>query len=201
MSSTPADSSLEVLLEKLRQGDTAAASELFHTYEPTLRMVVRRQLSANLRAKFDSVDIVQSVWADVLHRFRYASWKFKDADHLRGFLVTAARNRFIDRYRQHRAALEREQSLAANSGEAAIPCHQPRPSEEAQANDLWHQMLDLCPAQHHELLELKRQGLPLAEIAQRTGLHESSVRRIIYDLARKLAFKQGNSSSDDKVTR
>ena len=29
--------------------------------------------------------------------------------------------------------------------------------------------------------------MPLAEIAERTGLHESSVRRILYDLAKRLA--------------
>jgi RNA polymerase sigma factor (sigma-70 family) len=150
--------------------------------------VVRKQLSGDLRAKFDSADIVQSVWADVLQGFQSSDWKFANASKLRGFLVTATRNRFIDRYRQHRNALQHEQPLARDSSEAAIPCQQPRPSEEAQANDLWRQMLDLCPTQHRPLLELKRSGLPLAEIAERTGLHESSVRRILYDLARKLAF-------------
>ena len=48
-------------------------------------------------------------------------------------------------------------------------------------------MLALCSPAHHELLRLKRQGLRLAEIAARTGLHESSVRRILYDLARRYA--------------
>ena len=41
---------------------------------------------------------------------------------------------------------------------------------------------------HREILILKRQGLPLAEIAARTGLHEGSIRRILYDLARRLAI-------------
>ena len=47
--------------------------------------------------------------------------------------------------------------------------------------------MDLCPPAHREMLELKRQGIPLAEIAERTGLHESSVRRILYELAKRLA--------------
>jgi DNA-binding IclR family transcriptional regulator len=34
---------------------------------------------------------------------------------------------------------------------------------------------------------LTRQGFSLGEIAARTGLHESSVRRILYELARKFA--------------
>jgi RNA polymerase sigma-70 factor (ECF subfamily) len=51
-------------------------------------------------------------------------------------------------------------------------------------------MLALCPPAHHELLRLKRQGLGLAEIAARTGLHESSVRRILYNLASRYAESQ-----------
>ena len=50
---------LQALLTKLSQGETSAAGEVFRAYEPILRMVVRRQLSDRLRAKFDSMDIVQ----------------------------------------------------------------------------------------------------------------------------------------------
>ena len=68
------------------------------------------------------------------------------------------------------------------------------PSEVARGNELWDQLLALCPPAHHELLNLKRQGLPLAEIAARTGLHPSSVRRILYDLAKRLAVAQASGS-------
>ncbi|HME92419.1 MAG TPA: hypothetical protein VKE49_13400, partial [Myxococcaceae bacterium] len=90
------------MLDKLCTGDVAAAEQVFLAYEPYLRMVVRRQLSARMRAKFDSVDVVQSIWADVLRGFRDADWRFKDEAHLKAFLVKATRNRFLDRLRQHR---------------------------------------------------------------------------------------------------
>jgi len=51
-------------------------------------------------------------------------------------------------------------------------------------------MLALCPPAHQELLRLRREGVPLAEIAARTGLHPGSIRRILRDLARKMAFKR-----------
>jgi RNA polymerase sigma-70 factor (ECF subfamily) len=179
------DAALELLLDKLCHGDTAAAEQVFRAYEPYLRVVVRRLLREQMRAKFDSVDVVQSVWADVLQGFREAGWRFSNARQLRAFLIKATRNRFIDRVRQHRAAVERERPLAASGVAAAVP--DPRPSEVAQAEELWEQMLALCPPAHHELLRLKREGRPLAEIAERTGLHPSSVRRILYDLAKRLA--------------
>jgi RNA polymerase sigma-70 factor (ECF subfamily) len=147
-------------------------------------------LPAWLRPKFDSVDIVQSVWADLLNGFRDAGWRIRDAAHLRAFLVKVTRNRFIDRYRQHRHAREREQRLSECSPAQAPVAADPRPSDEARADELWQQMLALCPPEHHELLRLKRQGLSLDEIAAPTGLHPSSVRRILYELARRMAIRK-----------
>ena len=52
---------LDLLLEQLTSGDTVAAEQVFRAYEPYLRMVVHRRLSPEMRSKFDSLDIVQSV--------------------------------------------------------------------------------------------------------------------------------------------
>jgi RNA polymerase sigma-70 factor (ECF subfamily) len=183
---------LDDLLEQFRSGDDAAAAELFRTYEPYLRKVVRRQLPRQLRAKFDSQDVVQSVWAQVLARFRDANWKFASPAQLRAFLATVTRNRLTDRIRHFHAALERERSLAEMCPTGLPAAAQPRPSELVRADDLWERMLALCPAEHHQLLRLRRQGLSLGEIAARTGLHEGSVRRILRKLARQLAFEADN---------
>lgn len=51
-------------------------------------------------------------------------------------------------------------------------------------------MLKACPPAHHQLLEMKRAGASLAEIAERTGMHESSVRRILYQVARDVARRR-----------
>lgn len=176
-------------LTKLCSGDEAAAAQAFLKYEPFLRKAVRRHLPPPLQAKFDSGDIVQSVWGDVLTGFRDAGWRFASVAHLRAFLLKATHNRFIDRLRQHRQAMSGAERALPEEVEAA-PSAQPRPGEAAEAEDLWEQMLHLCPPEHHEMLWLKRQGHTLAEIAARTGLHGDSVRRILRTLARQLAFAQ-----------
>jgi RNA polymerase sigma factor (sigma-70 family) len=181
---------LDKLLARLCSGDSAAAEQVFLAFEPYLRKVVRRHLPAPLRAKFDPADIIQSVWADVLHGFRKAGWRFIDADHLRGFLFIATRNRLIDRIRQHQKALDREEPLGEGDQRHEFASAQPRPSEVVQAGDLWEQILAHCPPEHRPIPELRRQGYSLAEIAERTGLHPDSVRRILRTLARKLAFEQ-----------
>ena len=195
------DDHLDELIARLNEGHLDAAERVFLAYEPYLRMAVRRQLSGPLRAKLDSMDIVQSVWADVLSRFRESGWRFADRAHLGAFLKKLAYHRLIDRHRTHRRAIERERPLGEARIEDLPGTAQPRPSEVAQGRELWEQMLDRCPPAHRELLRLKRQGLPLAEIAARTGLHEGSVRRILYDLARRLAASQGRPGRPEGPAR
>jgi RNA polymerase sigma-70 factor (ECF subfamily) len=178
--------SLESLLEALSSGDPEAAEQALATYEPYLRKVVRRLLPARLRPKFDSIDVVQSVYGDVLHAFRDGHAQFNSVAELRAFLITATRNRFIDRVRQHNTAARLERPL--DSVAQGAPARLPRPSESATANELWERMLALCPPEHHRLLELRRGGATAAEIALQTGLHEGSVRRVLRNLSLRLAL-------------
>jgi RNA polymerase sigma-70 factor (ECF subfamily) len=182
---------LQSLLERLCQGDAEAARHAFVTYEPYLRMVVRRQLTAALRSKFDSLDVVQSIWADLIGGFRSGSWCFDTPAQLQAFLVRATRNRLVDRVRSQRLAIRREHRVDASELQSLPHPHTGAAGEGLEAQELWERMLALCPPQHRGLLELKRQGLPLAEIATRTGLHESSVRRVLYELAARLAAGSG----------
>jgi RNA polymerase sigma-70 factor (ECF subfamily) len=188
---------LDTLLEKLCSGDATAAERVFLTYEPYLRLLVRRQISPQLRAKFDSIDVVQSVFADILDGFRQGDWQFQDSAHLRAFLVKLTRNRFIDRVREYRTAIRREQPLAAIDSDILPASRQPRPSEFAAAEDLWDRLLAICPPRHHELLRLKREGRSVGEIVERTGLNDGSIRRILRELARRLAFQRGAATRSE----
>jgi DNA-directed RNA polymerase specialized sigma24 family protein len=168
---------LDSLLEKLCSGDPAAAERVFRAFEPYLRMVVRKKLPGRLRAKFDSIDVVQSVWADVLRGFREAGWRFADEAHLRAFLVKLTRHRFIDHLRRHRTAVARERPLG-DLIQANEPLSQlPSPSELVQATELAERMLTLCLPAHRE-------------IAARSGLHVGSVHRIFHDLACRVAVER-----------
>jgi RNA polymerase sigma-70 factor (ECF subfamily) len=179
---------LNGLLDRVRQGDESASEQLVAAYEPYLRQVVRRSLPESVQGRFDSIDVVQSVWVHVLTGLRAGNWHFPDEGRLRAFLLQVARRRLISRVRHHLFAVQRE---AGSANLDALPGRgQTRPSEVVQAEELWQQMLDLCPPDHHAILFLRRQGLPLEEIARRTGLHEGSVRRILRRLARQLTLQK-----------
>jgi RNA polymerase sigma factor (sigma-70 family) len=185
---------LDELLDRLCDGDAAAAERVFVEFEPYLRKAIRRQLRGRLRHKFDSADILQSVWVDLLRGFRERCWRFADADQLRGFLFVATRNRLIDRSRKYQNAASREESLGDDERPDKLVSSQPRPSETVQADDLWIRLLASCPPERRPVLYLRREGHSLAEIAARTGLHRDSIRRILRTLAGHVAFAQTGST-------
>lgn len=184
------EDSLDRWIERLNDGDLAAVEHVFLAYEPYLRIAVRRRLSRRLRTKVDSHDIVQSVFADMLRGLRTSGWQFAGRAELQAFLRRVATRRIADRYQKHRRLLEREQSLVETLPQNLPHSTLPRPSEVAQGREFWEQVLEACPPAHHEIVRLRMNGLRMSEIADRTGLHEGSVRRILYDLARRLSVSQ-----------
>jgi RNA polymerase sigma-70 factor (ECF subfamily) len=183
-----AEETIDAMLARLSAGDAQAAVEVFRRYEPFLRMVVRRQLSPAARSKFDSADIVQSVWADLLPGLRSGRWAFETPEQFRSFLVRAARNRLVDRLRQQAAPLRAEERLAEGRLQE-VPEPSPPIGSELEAHEMWGSLLALCPPQHAPILRLKRAGLSNAEIAGQVGLHEGSVRRILAELAARLSLR------------
>jgi RNA polymerase sigma factor (sigma-70 family) len=180
--------SLDYWIERLNAGDAEAVERVFRAYERYLRIVVRRRLSRRLQTKVESKDIVQSVFADVLRGVKKGGWQFAGRPQLLALLRQIAWRRIADRALEHRPGLQREQSLVETTPENLPLSHLPRPSEEAQGREFWERVLRACPPAHLEIVRLKMNGFRLGEIASRTGLHEGSVRRILYDLARRLAI-------------
>jgi RNA polymerase sigma-70 factor (ECF subfamily) len=182
------DASVERWIARLNAGDPAALERLMTLYEPYVRILVRRRLGARLRSKVESRDIAQSVMADAVLGFRRGGLRFEGRAQLLGYFRRIALRRLADRYQKHRRSLEHEQPL----GDSLVRDHpadaQPRPSEVAQGREFWERLMRSCPPTHRDIVRLRMSGTPLAEIARQTGLHEGSVRRILYDLARRMAI-------------
>ncbi len=182
---------LDELLEHLNVGDEAAAEQVFRIYEPYLRMLVRRQLRPPLRAKFDSMDVVQSVWADVLEGVRDAGWHFADRGQLQAFLARLARNRFLDRCRKHNRALDREEPLTHGlAGRGDRLATRPGPARSRSRTSSGTGCSRLCPPAHHELLRLKRAGADPRRDRRADRPAREQRPAILYDLAAALRREQ-----------
>ena len=80
------------LFERLHAGDSSAIARAYEVCEPHMRAVARRRLTPRLRARYDSADVVQSVWVDLLRGFRDKAWQFDGAEQLRAFVAKAVRD-------------------------------------------------------------------------------------------------------------
>jgi RNA polymerase sigma factor (sigma-70 family) len=173
------------LLARLNAGDEAALQEMFVSIEPFMRMVIRRRISSGFRAKFDSADVVQSVWANFVGNRERRDCKFENLEQFRAYMVRMACNRLIDHFRKHRMSVLHKATTKDDRRELPAD-HDPSVSEDFYAAELWEQLRENCPPAHYDLLVLKRYGASVAEIAQQTNLHEGSVRRVLAELARRI---------------
>jgi RNA polymerase sigma-70 factor (ECF subfamily) len=185
---TDAHAELRQLMQRLREGSPEAAQVLWERYGPHVLRVVRRRLDRKLRAKFDSADFAQAVWASFFVNPRH-EYAFERPEDLLAFLAKLAQDKLVDAMRQRYGTtkynINREQSLSGSAALAAaqVPARQPTPSQEAMARERWERMLEGLPAQHHRILSLRQAGYTQEEIAHEVGVSERTVRRLLQKLA------------------
>jgi RNA polymerase sigma factor (sigma-70 family) len=174
------------LMERARSGDPAAVRDFLDRFEE-VRAMVRARLPRKLRPRFDSGDFVQAVWKSFFADSDAPRPAFENEAHLRGFLGAVVRNKVQEQHRRltrtakHNLAREEPLYIARGDREVAreVASPDPSPSERVQADDRLEQLTAGFGPREIEVLSLRRQGLTYAELAERTGIHERSVRRII----------------------
>jgi RNA polymerase sigma factor (sigma-70 family) len=187
------DDELNDLLSRARAGDEAAIRDFLSRFEQEVTTMVRSRLPRRLRTQFDSTDFVQAVWKSLLVESGHDSRDFEDVEHFRGFLYGMVRNKVSEQQRRltktAKYDLAREERLYIRRGDRDVAREvvspEPSPSQAVQANDRMAQLTAGKSPREIEILMLRRQGLTLLEIAERTGINERSVRRVI-DSARSL---------------
>jgi RNA polymerase sigma-70 factor (ECF subfamily) len=95
----------------------------------------------------------------------------------------------VDKIRRNRSAIARECPLGELADADEPLSRLPSPSEQLLADELGQRMAALCAPAHREIIRLRLRGVPVAEIATRTGLHVGSVHRILQDLACRVAVE------------
>jgi RNA polymerase sigma-70 factor (ECF subfamily) len=194
-------SELRVFLARIRAGDEAAARELLSRYEPQVRLVVRRQLPRILRAQFDSLDFVQSVWGSFFRRMRTPSPELEDPRNLMVFLARAARNKLIDEYRRaltKKKDVRTEESLWEGDRPRELVAEEEGPTEIAEAREALQRLRELIPEGRRAILELKAEGFSHQEIGAQLGLSERTVRRVIADLRRQVLDADARADADEE---
>jgi RNA polymerase sigma factor (sigma-70 family) len=181
----PDDDELAELLRRAKAGENAAIRDFLERFEREVRTMVRCRLPKKLRSQYDSADFVQSVWQSFF--VDSDSREFANVEHLRGFLFGMVRNKVREQHRRltrtEKYDLAREERLYVRRGDREVPREvvspDPSPSQAVQASDRMAQLTAGRSPLEIEVLTLRRQGLTFAEIAERTGINERTVRRVI----------------------
>ena len=184
MSTVSHQSDFETLLVRVRQGDQGAAWTVVELYGPHILRTVRRKLNSELRSKFDSQDFVQAVWAS----FFADKTKVDDIEspeQLIALLGAIARHKIIDqlrkRLRTQKYNVNRETSLndSTTAYQANLTSQIPTPSDVVIAREQWDRLLAKQPEHYQQIVELRFRGETLTAIAEKLGLNEKTVRRVL----------------------
>jgi RNA polymerase sigma factor (sigma-70 family) len=192
------DADFTALMVRAKAGDSDAIRDFLARYDREVRLMVRARLPRKLRPRFDSTDFVQAVWQSFFSDLPRALPEFDSPRHLRRFLYGVVRNKVNEQHRRltqtDKHDLLREEPLYILRGGREVPrdvvSPDPSPSQAAQASDRLAQLTAGCSPRDLEVLTLRHQGLTQEEIAQRTGVNDRTVRRIIESARARLESRR-----------
>jgi RNA polymerase sigma-70 factor (ECF subfamily) len=180
---TPTDDFSDVMA-RLRVADPAAAFAVFQRFARALAARARQHLGARLAARVDPEDIVQSAYRSFFHRHADGQFQIDGWDSLWGLLVVITVRKCANQRTYHQRecrAANREVAPAPADGSA--PAWQatdpePMPEEAAMLAETLEAILAGVDPPERGIIELTLQGFTAAEIKERLGRAERTVRRV-----------------------
>lgn len=185
--SQPESREFAALMEGVRQGSEESVRELLDEYGPHVVRAIRRKLNRPMRAKVDSVDFTQAVWASFFAN-RSQIERLDKPEALIAFLVQVAKNKVVDEFRRlfhtQKHDLNRERSLQGSAEFEAgrIAARTPTPSQIAVTNELRDKLLDGQPPHYRQILQYRQLGMTQEEIARQMKLNVRTIQRVMQRL-------------------
>jgi RNA polymerase sigma-70 factor (ECF subfamily) len=172
------------LLQRLRRGNSDAATELYHRYAGRLRALAEVRCSANLARRLDADDIVQSVFRSFFREAQNGYYDVPAGEDLWKLLLVIALNKIRAQGAFHLAAKRDVRLTTSVDGlEAALgPGNEPSVLLQLVVDEALERLDD----RQREVVELRLQGHEVAEIADKTGRSKRTVERSLQDIRAKL---------------
>jgi len=180
--------SFDALMQRLKDGENAAAREVFERFAHRLIGLARSSLDDRILQKVDPEDVVQSAYKSFFVRQpqREGELAVGGWDGLWGLLTLITLRKCADKaeyYRAEKRDLRRETPPAtdssATSPDGLALDREPRPDEAAVLVETMESLFrSLADADERTILELCLHGYTTAEICERTNRAERTVRRL-----------------------
>lgn len=184
------------LIERFREGDGTAFSQLFAKYRPRLAVLIRYKLGARLRERVEVDDILQEVFLAAskdIGSFTYRSpgsfmnWLSRIADH-----VIADEARLQGRQKRRAAEVVRFRSAGSPGGPEPVDSRTPSRilMQEEGTNELLGRLDTLPPDYRDVILMAKVEGLSSAEIAERMGRSREAIAVLLHRALQRLRTRK-----------
>lgn len=191
---TPEEREWQRLVEGLLQGDEQVVREFYHSYAGLLHGIADRQISPEMRRRFDADDVVQSTFRTFFRRAQGGSFLFHDNERLWSLLCAITLTKVRSKSRHHlrgkrRVSAETSGSTgsAGEKGQRVEPSATGlSPAERAEFADAFEQFLAVLSPGEREVVELKLQDFTNDEVAEQLHVSERTVRRILRRLQERI---------------
>jgi RNA polymerase sigma-70 factor (ECF subfamily) len=175
------------LLMRFREGEQDAATELYVRYARRLQALAQRQTGADLAARFDPEDVVQSVFRTFFRRAAEGCYEAPGGEELWGLLLVIALNKVRKLASRHRAEKRSAQRTVAaeDAGELVRMA-----DGDALAYDTMRlvveELIESLPPPQDAVVRLRIEGHEVADIARATGRSKRTVERTLQQFRERL---------------
>lgn len=194
--SIPTDRSL---LARIQQGSQGAAGELYRRYAQRLLALTRAKSGADLQARVDVEDIVQSVFGSFFRGAKRGTYSAPEGEELWGLFLVIALNKIRAKGVHHRAA-KRDVRRTVNEGMRDDDAGFEPPGDDDSACHFLRMVVDeeleRWPESHREVVRWRIENYEVAEIAEKTGRSKRTVERILQEFRAKMAELMETKDSD-----
>jgi RNA polymerase sigma-70 factor (ECF subfamily) len=177
------DQTDERLLERWRNGDQQAATELFYRYAERLTVLARSRLSARLAQRVDPEDVVHSAYRSFFANVGRDRYDLKRGGDLWRLLVAITLHKLNDQVKRHtnrKRGIDKECTFGSEDSLLGMHAHllarDASPVEAAALTEVVQEVMRQLQPTERRMLELRLQGYNLDEIAAATQYSERTVR-------------------------
>jgi RNA polymerase sigma factor (sigma-70 family) len=179
-------------------GDAQAAEALFARYAARLTHVAEQHLSRQLAGREGGEDVVQSVFRTFFRRSAEGQFQIDSSAQLWRLLVTITLQKVRTRGRYHTAkkrSAANEVHPEYDSWVAETLAREPDPAEAAELVDLMGALLEGVPPLYACVLELRLQGVALADVARELKISRTTMYRALELFKQRLLECGGGDAS------
>lgn len=178
------------LLDRWRNGDQQAATQLYQRYAGRLVALARNHMSAKVAARFDAEDVVQSAVRSFFLRARDGQFLVHESDALWRLLVAITLHKLRRAVKHHQRGKRAVDQEATGQEIFGVPAEalarDPAPEEAVALADLVETVMRTYRPLERQIIELRLQGFTVEEIAGQVERTERTVWRLLDKIKQEL---------------